>query len=313
MKIHLLILLTLTIALPLQAQDVPPASPNQITAAVLDFQTSDGKLKATGEQVAILLNARLTSVPDLILVERQDIEKILGEQEMGLSGTVSAETAVKVGKLTGAQALITGRLFEAGKKFFLVAKIMSTETGRVFGETTTFSDLAALDGAVEELAGKVQTVVDKQSEVFIVKIETPAEKISRLKKLVEGKSLPVVSVNVSERHIGRALPDPAVDTEFRLVLQQLGFTVLDSASTQQPDVRITGEAFSEFGARRGNLVSSVARVEIKAVAADGTLLATDRQRGVAVDLAENVAAKEALQNAALKLLERLVPKLADGK
>ena len=76
-------------------------------------------------------------------------------------------------------------------------------------------------------------------------------------------------------------------------------------------MRITGEAFSEFGARRGNLVSATARVEIKATRRDGgVLLAVDRQRGVAVDLSENVAAKEALQNAAVKLLDRLVPKLA---
>lgn len=312
------LLIILAAILPLHAQDYelvtkePPALP--LTAAVLDFQTSGDKLDKKGAQAAILLNAKLTAAPNLVLVERQDLEKVLGEQELGLSGTVTAETATKVGQLTGAQVLITGRLFDAGDKYFLVAKIMSTETSRVFGETAAFSDLAALDKAVDELAGKVQVLTEKQSANLVARVESPEERLARLKKFVEGKTLPSVTVNISEQHLGRAIVDPAAETEFRLVLQQLGFTVLDTANTaQQPDVRITGEAFSEFGARRGNLVSSVARVEIKAVKADGTLLATDRQRGVAVDLAENVAAKEALQNAALKLLDRLVPKLADWK
>ncbi len=312
---HLLI--ALAFALPLHAQDnkiaeETPAQP--LTAAVLDFQTSGSKFEKKGEQVAILLNAKLTAAPNLILVERQELEKILGEQELGLSGTVSRDTAAKVGELTGAQVLITGRLFDSGDKLFLVAKIMSTETSRVFGETATFADLSALDVAIDDLAAKVQAVTEKQSTNLVAKVETPDERLARLRKLVDGKTLPIVSVAIPEEHLSARIPDPAVETEFRLVLQQLGFTVLDPANTaQHPDVRITGEAFSEFGARRGNLVSSVARVEIKAVDRNGNLVAVDRQRGVAVDLAENVAAKEALQNAALKLLDRLVPKLADWK
>jgi hypothetical protein len=290
------------------------AAQEPLTAAVLDFQTSGEKLDKKGAQTAILLNALLSASPNLILVERQELEKIFGEQELGLSGTVNTDTAAKVGSLTGAKVLITGRLFDVGDKYFLVAKIMSTETSRVYGETATFGDINALDKAVGELSQKVQVVIEKQGANLVAKVETPEERLARLKKFVEGKKLPSVSVKVTEEHLTRALIDPAVETEFRLILQQLGFTVLDPAdTTQEPDVRITGEAFSEFGARRGNLVSAIARVEIKAVRKDGSLLGVDRQRGVAVDLAENVAAKEALQNAALKLLDRLVPKLADNK
>lgn len=310
--------LLLAAVLPLHAQDVEPTTtdphPPILTAAVLDFHTSGEKLGKMGAQAAILLNAKLTAAPNLALVERQELDKILGEQELGLSGTVTANTAAKVGQLTGAQVLITGRLFDADGKYFLVAKIMSTETSRVFGETAAFSELTALDKAVDELAEKVTALTEKHAANLVAKAETPEERLARLRKFVAGKTLPTVSVSIPEQHIGRAIADPAVETEFRLVLQQLGFTVLDAGqSTEAPDVRITGEAFSEFGARRGNLLSAVVRVEIKALTANDTLLATDRQRGVAVDLAENVAAKEALQNAALKLLDRLVPKLANWK
>jgi hypothetical protein len=318
MKLRLVTLcLLLAGSLPLTAQaQAPAANPESrpLTAAVLDFQTSGEKLDKKGSQAAVLLNAMLSSSPSLILVERQDLEKILGEQELGLSGTVNPDTAARVGDLTGAQVLITGRLFDAGDKFFLVAKIMSTETSRVFGETATFTNLAALDKAVEELSGKVQSVVEKQGGNLVPKVETTAQRIDRLRKIVEGKTLPSVSVAVSEQHLTRALIDPAVDTEMKMVLQDLGFQVIETTdSTRQPDVRITGEAISEFGARRGNLVSAIARVEVKAVRQDGSLLAVDRQRGVAVDLAEAVAAKEALQGAALKILERLVPKLVSAR
>jgi len=95
------------------------------------------------------------------------------------------------------------------------------------------------------------------------------------------------------------------------MLQQLGFEVIEPKdSNKQPDVQIQGEAFSEFAGRRGNLISCRGRIEIKVTqTATGKLLLADRQNDVAVDLAENIAGKRTLENAALKLLDRIVPKL----
>ena len=65
------------------------------------------------------------------------MDKILSEQELGASGLVSADTAAKIGSLTGAQVLVTGRLFAVGNQYMVVAKIISTETSRVYGVTAT--------------------------------------------------------------------------------------------------------------------------------------------------------------------------------
>src|SRR5439155_2244911 len=93
-------------------------------------------------------------------------------------------------------------------------------------------------------------------------------------------------------------------------LQKAGFTVVDEKSQQKPDIEITGEAFSTLGLRKGNLISCKARIEVKAHDLKARkLLVADRQTSVAVDIAEQTAAKSALQNAALDLAERLVPKL----
>jgi hypothetical protein len=194
---------------------------------------------------------------------------------------------------------------------FLVAKIMSTETSRVYGETVIFDDLGALDKAASELASKIQSAIGKRAATLVAKVEEPAARLERLKKLIQGKKLPSVSVSITEQHLNRVTVDPATQTEIKLVLQQLGFEVIDPETSQkQADVTISGEAFSELAARRGNLVSCRSRVEIKAARpAAGKLLLADRQTDVAVDLAENVAGKAALQNATLKLIDRLVPKL----
>ena len=76
----------------------------------------------------------LSAEPNLILVERAELDKALGEQELGLSGTVTPESAAKIGQLTGAKVLVTGRVFKTDTELFIVAKIIGTETSRVYGE-----------------------------------------------------------------------------------------------------------------------------------------------------------------------------------
>lgn len=280
--------------------------------AVFDFQATDRALEKKGGEIATLLNARLSVLPDVFLVERQEIEKILGEQEAGISGAITADTAAKVGALVGAKVLVTGRVFESGGKVYVVAKIMSTETGRVYGELTTAKDFNAIDPAVEELAGKIAQVTKKQAATLVAKVEDPAARIERLKKLTEGKTLPAVYVAIAEQHLARAVIDPAVQTEMMIVLKEIGFPVVtaEEAATRTDVVVISGEAFSELGMRRGNLVSCRSRVEIKVTqAATKKLLHVDRQTDVAIDIAEHIAGKKALENAALKLIDRIVPQL----
>ena len=288
--------------------------PPVLTAAVLNFQTTGDRLDGKGAEAAVLLNAHLSSAaPDVILVERQELEKVLGEQELGLSGTVTPETAAKVGALTGAKVLVTGRLFEVGEKFFLVAKIIGTETSRVYGETASFGELGALDKAAIELATKIGTDIVQHADALVAKVEAPDTQVERFKKLVAGRPLPSVSVVIAEQHIGQFVIDPAAQTEMKRVLQQLGCEIVDPGTTGRPaDVQITGEAFSEAAGRRGNLLSDRARVEIKVIrSTTGKVLLADRQSDVAVDLAENIAGKIALQNASARLLDRVVPRLVE--
>src|SRR5512132_4007269 len=79
------------------------AEPEVLTVAVFDFESKDEAVRDLGPKVATLINANLSAEPQLITVERAELEKVLGEQELGLSGTVSPDTAAKVGHLTGAK------------------------------------------------------------------------------------------------------------------------------------------------------------------------------------------------------------------
>src|SRR3954466_235741 len=62
-----------------------------------------------GPKITSLVTAELSSDTRLALVERAELSKALREQALGLSGTVDASAAAKVGQLTGAKVLVVGR------------------------------------------------------------------------------------------------------------------------------------------------------------------------------------------------------------
>jgi hypothetical protein len=285
------------------------AAEDILTIAVFDFESKDENVRDLGPKVATLVNAMLSAEPQLITVERAELEKVLGEQELGLSGTISPGTAAKVGHLTGAKVLVTGRVFRLDKDLIIVAKVIGTETSRVFGEMVKGTASVSITDLATELAQKIAATVGKNGTGLVAKVETREDRVEKIKKALKTGKLPTVSVKIAERHFGAPVIDPAAETELGLILQEVGFKLVDDKSPQRADIEITGEAFSAFGMRKGNLISCKARVELKAQRRTGEIIAVDRQTSVAVDITEQTAAKTALQNAMAELAERVLPKL----
>jgi hypothetical protein len=287
------------------------ANPEILTVAVFDFESKDEAVRDLGPKVAALLTATLSAEPQIITVERAELEKILGEQELGLSGTVSAETAAKVGHLTGAKVLVTGRVFKMEKDTVLVAKVIGTETSRVYGDMVTGTGATTIADLSGALSKKIAAIVTEKGDTLVAKVESRDSRIARIKKGMRSGDLPSVSLKIAEHHLGQRVIDPAAETELALILKECGFKLVDDKSTEKADVEIAGEAFSAFGMRKGNLVSCKARVELNVhKRTPPQVLAVDRQTSVAVDIAEQTAAKTALQNAAFDLAERVIPLLA---
>ena len=76
----LTVLVALSLAAGVSAADKNPP----ITVAVYDFTDADKDADGYGGKVTALITADLTAETSLVMVERSDLKKALGEQAMGL-------------------------------------------------------------------------------------------------------------------------------------------------------------------------------------------------------------------------------------
>ena len=306
--------LFLGLALPVIAAEPakdPAPPPAVYPAAIFAFQERGTDVKEFGGKIADLLNALLSANPDMLIVDRAEMAKMLTEQEINAAGLAKPEEATKIGQLTGAKLLITGSVFTAGKKLYLTTKIIGTETTRVVAEQVSGAATDDLGALTEALAVKISQRIAKDSNLLMPKPVTDKDLIAELKaKLGEGQR-PTVTVNITERHVGAPTIDPAANTELVLFCKETGFKVLDnSIGVKPPPLKITGEGMSEFATRIGDLVSVRARLEVKVIdPATDEVITVDRQTVILVGVTELIAGKEALQKAASTIALRLLPKL----
>jgi curli biogenesis system outer membrane secretion channel CsgG len=87
------------------------ASDGRPVVAVIDFEnraTVRWWGSGVGEELAGMLSNELAALGSFRLVERDKIRAVLDEQNLAASGRVAAGTGPAIGRLTGAQYLITG-------------------------------------------------------------------------------------------------------------------------------------------------------------------------------------------------------------
>jgi len=146
-----------------------------ITGTALSVQTASGP-SGSSTTVALppppefargltqMLTTALASNPEFIVVERAQLEKVLTEQQLGGSGKVEAASAPSVGRLLGAQALITGDITEftykqssAGSKLSIL-KAVDSKLGAKMDRLTAqvVVDLRIIDAVTGTVIGSVR-------------------------------------------------------------------------------------------------------------------------------------------------------------
>ncbi len=125
--------------------------------AVLYFEglTSDVELQNFSKGLASLLISDLVATDKLIVVERERLEAVMAELKLGETRFADKSAFAKLGKLLGAEYLLTGSLVGAGSQVMIAARVIIPETGATVGQAKVRLDPADVFSAEEKVAAIV--------------------------------------------------------------------------------------------------------------------------------------------------------------
>lgn len=108
------------------------AAKEKPTAAVFTFGTSKESAKQRiGFAVSEIFTHQLSRNGTFSLLEREDINRVLGELKLNMSGVTEQSDAMRAGKLASADLLILGSVEKLGETYHVNARLVQTENGEV--------------------------------------------------------------------------------------------------------------------------------------------------------------------------------------
>lgn len=294
-----------------------------IRVAMFDVDVLKG-VDVEGPAVVDSLSTMLSAMPQITVVDRNQIKKVAEEHQIALSGLAEGPSAIKLGKFLSAQYIIVGRASKIGQTYYLVLKIVDVETT----VQTTVSAKVAAENGVEAVVNRIGDPLT----AAIRKLQKPAVEpddhvLVDLRKQAKPFVGKVILVSVEETHVNRPLADPAAQMAIVQRLRSLGITVIapkdpvegwkesllqtGKYGDKKIDYLLEGEGTSAFASQIQGLTSCRARVELRLIAVPGREIATS-DKGVAagVDLVEALAAKTALEEAGSQAADAVIRRFA---
>ena len=123
---------------------VPAAA---ITLSVSDFrvESDNAAHKYLGKGLARLVAAELARSKQVDLVEREQMQRLLEEQELSLSDLADDERQLEIGRMLAAQHIVFGEVIDLGGPVLLSLRMSDTATGKVEWQETTTEKLESYD------------------------------------------------------------------------------------------------------------------------------------------------------------------------
>jgi tetratricopeptide (TPR) repeat protein len=147
-----LVLLSLTSSL--SAQD-------KKRVAVLPFDNLSGSegLGWLSRGIPVTVMADLRKIPDLIVLERTQLEKVLEEIRLGQAGVLDERTAKEAGKMLGADVVVLGEFQKAGDFIRITSRFVNVETGEVTGTAKVTGGIGEIFDLQDQLVFKISSIL----------------------------------------------------------------------------------------------------------------------------------------------------------
>lgn len=107
---------------------------------IINLTTSENDIKKQAEYFTEQIAVSLSKNKTFKIVERKDLQKILGELELQSSDLFDEEKSAKLGKFLGAKILLIGKLYSKKENYEIFLKEVRVETAEVLSITKIIID-----------------------------------------------------------------------------------------------------------------------------------------------------------------------------
>ncbi|MFH1562994.1 MAG: FlgO family outer membrane protein [Nitrospirota bacterium] len=123
----------------------------KVTIAVVEFTDLNGNVNEFSRYLAEELITRLFQTGKFKVIERQQLDKVIEEQKLSLTGVIDPDSAKKLGLILGIEAIVTGSMADLQDSVKLNARVIGTENADVLSVAST---MIIKDAKVKEMMGK---------------------------------------------------------------------------------------------------------------------------------------------------------------
>ena len=110
-----------------------------------EFSDLAGGVSDFGRLISEELITKFSNMPEYTVVERSQLKKAMDEIKLEATGLLDPKSATKLGKMVGADAIVTGTIAKLGEAYRVNARVFSTETAEVLcGAAVTVADSSGL-------------------------------------------------------------------------------------------------------------------------------------------------------------------------
>jgi len=111
--------------------------------AILEFQglNEQAKKDNMGKMVTEIMTTSLVNSRAFNIIEREKLSKVLKEFQLSQTGLIDAASAKEIGKILGADAIITGSVMMLRERLRLDARIIDVGTGAIIAAESTLGNV----------------------------------------------------------------------------------------------------------------------------------------------------------------------------
>ncbi len=203
-----------------------------------------------GKALSGMMVTDLAGVPGVQLVERGDLDALLGEIKLSETGFLDPKSAQKLGKGVGAEFVVTGSYSVVGDTFVMDARVVRVETAEIVKAADAQGTLTDFVSVEKELVEELVTGLDlslSSADRRKLMLQTPTERFSALAAWGEGLARrDEGKLEAAKAAFEKALAEDPAFTEARAALDDLSSRVAATKAAAAEATKLAAnEAYSK--------------------------------------------------------------------